>query len=126
MDLSRHGAVSRSTDQTIYINLLIKLINNNDDKFIDPYRMTLPLLRKFESFNLAFYSPLRTVCAFSPSCLLFAISSFLPLLGCCDHLLVFRVPLVWHHCFWCCPLHCCFSYFQYIKCPFCSGFHLTK
>ena len=41
MDLSRHAAVSSSTDQTIYINMLIKLITNNDDKLIDPYRMTV-------------------------------------------------------------------------------------
>ena len=33
MDLSRHAAVSRSTDQTTYINMLIKLINSNHDKF---------------------------------------------------------------------------------------------
>ena len=39
-----NAAASRSNEQTMYINMLIKLINNSDDKFIDPYRMTLPLL----------------------------------------------------------------------------------
>ena len=39
-----NAAASRSNDQTMYINMFIKLINNNVDKFTDPYRMTLPLL----------------------------------------------------------------------------------
>ena len=42
-----NAAASRSNDQTIYINMLIKLIKNNHDKIIDPYRMTLPLLWNF-------------------------------------------------------------------------------